>query len=163
MTNRRRRFRLRFDDLAWGIVLGVIAIGIIVMAVLIIRGPGGNSANACDQSLAPLGQSPITGEEFQAVDKGLSDTIAAAQLGSIAGTENSFFGRVHSFTHNIDPVLRQRDPDKARMLCRSVLNLENEFSLQRRPQEIARLAQDVQSILRDAAVELGYPRPGQGA
>jgi hypothetical protein len=159
--NERRRHRLRFDDLAWGILMGAIGIGIVVMAVLIIRGPGGgHSANACNQPLAPLGQSPITAEEFQAVDKGLQDTIAAAQLGSLAGAENSFFGRVHNFTHNVDPPLRQKDPDLARTLCRSVLNLENEFSLQRQPQEIARLAQDLQGILRDAAVELGYPRPG---
>src|SRR5581483_11630744 len=139
----------------------VIAIGIVVMAVLIIRGPGNSSsANACDKPLAALGQSPITADEFQAVDKGLQDTIAAAQLGSLAGAENSFFGRVHNFTHNVDPPLRQQDPDLAKTLCRNVINLENEFSLQRRPQEIARLAQDLQTVLRQAAVELGYPRPG---
>lgn len=148
-------------DLIWGAAAGAIALGIVAMAFLIIRGPGGSSD--CAKPLAPLGQSPITSQEFLAVDQGLEATISAAQVGSLDDVEKAFYGRIHNFTHNADPALRQHNAEQAAVLCENVLKIENELTLKRRPMEIAALARKLQSILRDGAVTLGFPRPESGS
>ena len=147
-------------DLIWGAFAGAIALGIVVMIFLIIRGPG--TSSNCGQPLAPLGQSPITPQEFIAVDQGLETTISAAQLGSLDDVEKAFYGRVHNFTHNADPALRQHNVEQAKALCENVLKIENELTFKRRPKEIAELARNLQTILRDGAVSLGFPRPESG-
>lgn len=164
MSNRKTdggKQRMGAGDLVWGLAAGGIGIGIVVMAVLIIQGgfSGGSGGGSCDKPLASLGQSPVTAEEFQAVDDGLEQVVAAANLGALAGAENSFFGRVHSFTHNVDPPLRQTDPALAKTLCRGVLALENEFSIGRRTETIATEAESVRQILRQAASLMGLPQP----
>jgi len=135
-------------DVVWGVILGVLAIGFIVFLVKGIG--GGSSGTSCDQPLAPLGESPITAAEFAAVDQGLAQTAAAARMGDLTGAENSFFGRVHNFTHNVDPPLRAKDRELAKRLCESVFNLEREFAIERRPEQIALEAENIKQILKQA-------------
>ncbi|MFQ5880627.1 MAG: hypothetical protein ACE5IZ_10705 [Dehalococcoidia bacterium] len=142
----------------WGLLFAGVGLAGVLVFVFFLRG-GGGDGTGCDQPLAPLGESPITAAEFQAVDQGLAQVAAAARLEALPGAENSFFGPVHNFTHNVDPPLREKNPELAKRLCETVLKIEEEFSVGRRPFEIALLAEDIRLILQDAAQELGFPAP----
>ncbi|MFQ5879060.1 MAG: hypothetical protein ACE5IZ_02655 [Dehalococcoidia bacterium] len=152
-----RRLSPRWGDWGWGLALGAIAIGVLVIVVVIVRGLGdGSGGGTCDQPLAPLGLSEMTAAEFKAVDRGLADVAAAARVGSVAGAERAFFGPVHNFTHNVDPPLRERNPELAKQVCERVLSLEQEFDVGRRPEQIAAAAEDIRQFLRRAAQDMGF-------
>lgn len=142
----------------WGLLIGGAGIVALLVVVVFLNG-GDGGGSPCDQSLTPLGQSPITAAEFEAVDSALEQVVAAARLGAMGGAEDSFFGRVHNFTHNVDAPVRAVNPDLARRLCESVLVIENEFSGGGNPSTIAALAKDLRLILRDAARDLGFTSP----
>ena len=75
-----------------------------------------------------------------------------------AGAEAAFYGPVHNFTHNVDPALRAEDEEAAKALCREVLEIEEEL-FTGTSEEVLESVRVIREILREAAVELGYPRP----
>lgn len=141
--------------------LGLVAVvgGGVIAAVFFLFGGGGGS-NACDSALAPLGQSNVSQLGFQTEDVGLTRVIQAASVGDLNAAESAFFLDVHSFTHNVDPAIRQVDDELARKLCQAVIDIEEELAFERRVSVIAGQAMRIQELLRDAAVKLGYARPG---
>lgn len=150
-----KRRVIRIGDLGVGLVIGALGIGIIIMIVLLVQGGGSPEGVGCDDPLPPLGVSPITAAEFSVADLGLSQTVESASTGSVLDARRSFFGRVHNFTHNVDPPLRARDPDIARDLCERVLNIERELALGERPERIAIEAESIRQILLEAQDILG--------
>jgi hypothetical protein len=70
------------------------------------------------------------------------------------------FVPVHDFSHALDPYIRQKDEALGKRLCEDVIAVEKEFALDRRPQEVARLAEEIRLIVAQAAIELGYSKPG---
>lgn len=165
MTGRRGRRqqrgwrpRIGMGDVVWGIIIGVLAIGAVVAFVVGFR-QGSGGGTSCDQQLPPLGQSPIEATEFQAADQGLTATAEAARMGNLLAAQNAFFGRVHNFTHNVDPPVRAKDHNLAKTLCEHVFNLEREFAIDQRTQQIALEADSIRQILIQAAQVLGIPPP----
>ena len=152
----RRRIRIRIGDLGVGMVIGALGIGIIIMIVLLVQGGGGPASSGCDDPLPPQGVSPITEAEFSVADLGLSQTVESASTGSLLDARRSFFGRVHNFTHNVDPPLRAQDPDLARDLCERVLNIERELALGESPERVAIEAESIRQILLEARTILGF-------
>jgi hypothetical protein len=147
-------------DIALFLGLVVIVGGGIVAAVVLLFGGGDGGTGVCDTPLKPLLTSDISQLGFQAEDAGLARVITAASAGDLPAAETAFYGDVHNFTHNVDPPLREVDEDKAKELCEQVIKIEEELAFNRRPDIVAALARDIRAILQDAAVALGYARPG---
>ena len=139
--------------------MAVIGGGIVVAVIFLLGGNGGGN-NACDNALPPLGRSDISQAGFQAEDAGLAKVIQAASAGNLPAAEDAFFGDVHGFTHNVDQPLRPVDEELARDLCESVIHIEEELAIDRRVDVIASDAARIRALLQDAAVALGYVRPG---
>ena len=139
--------------------MAVIGGGIVVAVIFLLGGNGGGN-NACDNALPPLGRSDISQAGFQAEDAGLAKVIQAASAGNLPAAEDAFFGDVHNFTHNVDPPLRPIDEEMARDLCETVIHIEEELAIDRRVDVIASDAARIRALLQDAAVALGYVRPG---
>jgi hypothetical protein len=142
--------------------LGLVAIvgGGIVIGVVLLLGGGDGNTGTCDTALAPLGTSDISQLGFQTEDAGLARVASAAAAGDLTTAEAAFYGDIHNFTHNVDPPLRQIDESMAKDLCDKVIQIEEELAFNRRIDVIAALAESIREILQDAAVALGYARPG---
>ena len=139
--------------------MAVIGGGIVVAVIFLLGGNGGGN-NACDNALPPLGRSDISQAGFQAEDAGLARVIQAASAGNLPAAEDAFFGDVHNFTHNVDPPLRPINEEMATDLCETVIHIEEELAIDRRVDVIASDAARIRALLQDAAVALGYVRPG---
>jgi hypothetical protein len=159
-SRRRAAAQTRLPDWVWGAGLGVIALFFIAVFFLVsgVLG-GGGGGSQCDDPLAPLGSSEISAEAFQEEDAALGRVIGFLQSGDRVAAEAAFYGPVHNFTHNADPPLREQDEELAKELCEAVLVLEESFITGTTP-DVATDTQRVRDLLRDAAVALGYPRPG---
>ncbi len=55
--------------------------------------------------------------------------------------------------------MRAKDPALAKTLCEDVFNLEREFAIERRTEQIALEAESIRQILIQAAQVLGIPPP----
>ncbi len=137
----------------------VIGGGIVVAAVLFLGGGGGS--NACENPLAPLGESDISQLGFQAEDGGLAKVIQAASVGNLEAAESAFFGDIHNFTHNVDAPVREVDEELAKDLWEKTIEIEEELAIGRRVSVIADLATRMRELVQDAAEALGYARPGE--
>jgi hypothetical protein len=80
----------------------------------------------------------------------MAQVAQAAEQGDVATAERLFFGPVHTFTHYIDPPLREENPDLAKEFCRSVIAIENEFDLTRRPENLSEQAEEIRRLLQEA-------------
>jgi hypothetical protein len=141
--------------------LGLVTVvggGIIVGVILFFGAEGAD--NPCDNSLASLGQSDISQLGFQTEDVGLTRVILAAQAGNLDAVQSAFFGDVHNFTHNVDAPLREANDELAKELCEAVIEIEDEFVIDRRLSVIVGQATRIRDLLRDAAEALGFARPG---
>lgn len=147
----RRKWRFDMNSTTRGLWLGLIAVGIVVTVVLIVRGQmESSSRDPCDQSLPSLGESVLSIAQFQNVEGSMALVAQAAEQGDVPAAERLFFGPVHTFTHYIDPPLRQEDPDLAKEFCRSVIEIETEFDLTRRPENLAQQAEEIRRLLQEA-------------
>lgn len=156
--SRARQQRQTLPDWVWGIGLGLIVLGFVGAYFLLFA--GGGSGATCDEPLAPLGRSDITAEAFEQEDADLGAILQQLSAGDLAGANAAFFGRpVHSFSHNVDPPLREKDEGLAKEVCRAVLGFE-ESLVTNSPADSALKAQQVRNLMRDAAQALGFPRPG---
>jgi len=164
MTRRGRARRQReasVPDWAWGLGLGlVVVIAVGGYFVLTQTGGDGGGGGTCGQALNPLGSSEISQSAFNEEDAALSRVVALLNAGDRAGAESEFFGPVHNFTHNVDPPVRQQDADLAVELCETVVFIEEGFARRDPSGPIANAIQDMQRLIRDSAVALGYDRPG---
>lgn len=150
---------MRGDIVLFLALVGVVG-GAIVVAVVLLLGNGGGSS-PCDNPLPPLGQSEISQATFQEEDVALTRVVEAAQAGNLTAVDQTFFGDIHNFTHNVDRPFREVEEDGAKELCESVVRLEEELAFDRRPDVIATEGTLVRDHIRDAAEALGYDRPGQ--
>ena len=149
---------MRGDIVLFLALVGVVG-GAIVVAVVLLLGNGGGSS-PCDNPLPPLGQSDISQATFQEEDVALTRVVEAAQAGNLTAVKETFYGNVHSFTHNVDPPFREVDRDGAKGLCEAVIRLEeNLFAPQPEVEGIASEATLIRDHIRDAAEALGYDRP----
>lgn len=162
MTRRAKRRRRGggVPDWAWGLGLGALAVivvgGFFLVTELLDSGGGGT----CDQELPPLGSSEISQATFDEEIQALDRVISFLNAGDRAGAEAAFYGPVHNFTHNIDPPVRRQDEGLAKDLCRTVLDVEEALVESGSSATIALLITDLRNLLQDAAVVLGYERPG---
>ena len=160
----RRRSRAKqhsgLPDWVWGAGLGVLVVFFVGAFFVVGEFSGGGSGTICDEPLAALDGADISAEAFAGEDDALTRVISMLNLGDRPGAEATFFGPVHAFTHNVDPLLRERDEDAAKELCEAVTEMENGFSTNAPPATIAAQIDLVRVLLRDAAETLGYPRPG---
>lgn len=146
-------------DWVWGAGLGVIALFFVGLFLLLSGTFSGGGGAACDTALKPLGSSTVSAETFNSVDEAMTRVVSSLQSGDRSGAEASFYGPAHNFTHNVDPPLREVDEGAAKTLCMHVLDIETSLESGTLPQALND-AQNVQEDLRNAAVTLGYPRPG---
>ncbi len=147
-------------DWVWGAGLGVIALFFVGAFFVVGEISGGGSGTICNEPLAALDGVDISAKAFIDEDDALTRVISMLNLGDRPGAEATFFGPVHAFTHNVDPLLRERDEDAAKELCEAVTEMETGFSTNAPPATIAAQIDLVRTLLRDAAETLGYPRPG---
>jgi hypothetical protein len=163
MSRKRTRTQRRssLKDHAWGVVLGLVFV--VFLGIVFLGGRiTGAGAATCDRPLGPMsGGTNITAAGFADEDAALGHVIDFFYAGDRTSADAAFYGPVHSFTHNADPVVRTGNPDTAKALCSAVIKLEN--NLASPGTSNVELAQDttaVRDALRDAAVALGNPRPG---
>jgi len=159
----RRRHRARSStvpDWIWGAGLGVLFIFVIgaFFATRELTGSGGSGT--CDEALPPLPGSSVGATAFIEEEVALDRVISMLDAGDRAGAEAAFFGPVHGFTHNIDPLLREQDEEAAMALCEAVIKLEDSLATGAANATVAMQIDGVRVLLRDAAETLGYPRPG---
>lgn len=144
-------------------LLALIAGGVIVAVILLLGNGGGSSV--CDRPLAPLSDSKISQLAFEAEDVGLARVIEAASAGNAAAAEQAFSyangGEIRNFTHNVDAPLREVDEELAKELCEAVIEIEEAFLSDRRPDRVAMEATRLRETMRDAAEAMGYARPGE--
>jgi hypothetical protein len=161
-TRAQRRGSLR--DNAWGIALGLVFAGFLG-ALFLGGGITGTDAATCDKPLSPMaGGNDLTAAGFASEDESLGAVIEYLNADDRANADAVFFGPVHSFTHNVDPIVRATQPEVAKALCNAVIRLENDLAVPGTP--AATLAKDtiaVREALRDSAVALGHPRPGEAS
>jgi hypothetical protein len=162
-SSRRRRYRQArrqsLPDWVWGAGLGVIAL-IIFGGYFLLTGAFGSETHPCREGQVPLGTSEISQEAFIEHDIAMGRVIDLLNAGDVTAAQASFYGPLHNFTHNIDPDVRERDPELAYQLCRTVLDVEEAMPRRVDPREIAFDMERVRQLLRDAAEILGYERPG---
>lgn len=162
MTRRARR-RQRgsgIPDWAWGLGLGALAVLIVGGFFLITEVIGGGGGGTCDQELPPLGVSEISQAAFDQEVESLDRVIEFLNAGDRAGADAAFYGDTHSFTHNVDPPLRQQDEELAKQLCETVLDVEEALFESAPTSTTALLMTDLRNLIQNAAVALGYERPG---
>lgn len=164
MSRRRPRQRRRssLKDHAWGGLLGLVFVVFLAGSFLGGRITGAGAAT-CDKPLAPMaGGTNITAQGFADEDAALGHVIDLLRAGDRQGADAAFYGPVHSFSHNADPVVRPLAPEAAKVLCEAVIRLEGNLALgsQAANQTIAENTVAVRDALRESAVALGYARPG---
>jgi len=131
-----------------------------IAGFLVISGPA-RGGSTCSKPLAPLGdETPLSSDAFQSEDSSLGLVIDRASAGDRSGAESAFYGEVHNFTHNVDKPLREKDAALGKDLCHAVLELEEALTSDISPLELSTKVERVRQILREAAVALGYDRPG---
>jgi hypothetical protein len=109
------------------------------------------NAQICDSPLAPLTGRPVSGLRLNAAISGLQDIAAAARMGDAAEAQSLFYTTdAHNVTHDIAGPLFAADRDLARILCRSVVGLENEIAGDLRPEVIAQYAESAAGTLQAA-------------
>ncbi|HUF52638.1 MAG TPA: hypothetical protein VMR52_02540 [Dehalococcoidia bacterium] len=148
----------RVPDWVWGAGLGAVAL-FFVGLFLLVTGPLSGGGGPCDEGLEPLGGSTVDAETFATVDASLGRVVTALQSGDRDGARANFYGPTHNFTHAVEPPLREVDDEAARNVCEAVLSIETTIE-QGSFADAATDAQTLRDSLRDAAVALGYPRPG---
>jgi hypothetical protein len=146
--------------------LGLVAVigGGIIAAVILLFGDdqgGGGGSSACDDPLLPRGESEISQLGFQTEDAGLAKVIEAASVGDLEGAQEAFFGDVRTFTYDVDQPLREVDEELAKELCMAVNTIEEEITVNQRPEQVAIGATRIRELIGDAAEALGYLRPGE--
>lgn len=169
-SSRRRGSRGRaqargqtLPDWVWGGALGLVVLLFIGAYFLLSSVSGGGGESTCDKELPPLPGAPaIDARGFIDEDAALGRVANFLRQGDRNAAEVQFYGAVHSFTHAVDPPLREKEPDDAKELCRAVIDLETalEANSGQSAEQIAARVERVQALLRDAAETLGYPRPG---
>jgi hypothetical protein len=161
MTRRARRRQSGggVPDWAWGLGLGVLAVIIVGGFFLMTEVLGGGGGGTCDQELPPLGSSEISQETFDTHVQSLTRVIDFLNAGDRAGAEASFYGETHSFTHNIDPPVRQQDEELAKRLCEAVLAVESSLVTSGSNASLALEMTTIRDLVQDSAVVLGYTRP----
>jgi hypothetical protein len=163
MQARRRRrqaqAQYRLPDWVWGLALGLL----VVLAgggYLLFSSVTGGGGGTCDKALPKLpGTVEVTAEGFQEEDRLLSEMIDFLAAGDLDNASAKFYGEAHAFTHNADPDIREVDEDAARAVCQATLDVEAALegpSLS----EMSSTAIKLRDELRNAAVALGFPRPG---
>ena len=162
-ARRRSAAQTRLPDWVWGAGLGLIVIIFIGGYFLVSQVAGGGGGGGCDKPLAPLGSSSINAESFAQEDTGLARVLGLLQSGDRQGAEAAFYGPVHNFTHNVDPPLREVDEAAAKEVCKEVLIVEEALFNRAPDLELISSIEKIRELVRDAAVTLGYPRPGDGA
>ena len=144
--------------------LGLVTVigGGIVAAVLFLLGGGGGGGSACDDPLPPLADSDISQLGFQTQDVGLTRMAEATSVGNLDSATEVWYdndSELHNFTHDVDAPLREADEELAKELCEAVIRFEDEL-ISERVGRVATEAIRVRDLLRDAAEELGFARPG---
>lgn len=157
---RRRQRGVGIPDWGWGLGLGALAVIIVGGFFLISELLGGGGGGTCDQELPPLGVSEISQAAFDNEFESLTRVIDFLNNGDRAAADASFYGETHGFTHNIDPPVRQQDEALAKNLCRTVLDVEEALFETSSTSSIALLMAELRTLVQDAAVALGYERPG---
>lgn len=168
----RRRYRRqpaqyqgRLPDWVWGAGLGVIVL-LFVAGFFLFSRCNANAAT-CDNPLKPIGAAapPNNAEGFQEEDVDLDRLIAALQQGDTNTANALFFGPAHNFMHTADPEIRAKDEELGKKLCEAVIKFETDFDaapgVVATPQQLANEVVVIRDYLRDGAVVLGYPRPGE--
>jgi hypothetical protein len=138
-------------------------VAFLAIALFGARITSAGGAGSCDKPLSAMpGGDNVTAQGFADEDAALGRVIDLLYSGDRAGADNTFFGPVHSFTHNVDPVVRPSSSATAKQLCASVLKLESSLTAGSGASniELAQQTAAVREALRDAAAGLGYPRPG---
>jgi hypothetical protein len=150
----------------WGAGLGVIVLLFVAGFFLFSRCNA--SAATCDNPLKPLAGAaahPNTAEGFQQEDADLGRLITAVQQGDTNTANALFFGPAHNFMHTAEPEIRARDEDLGKKLCEAVIKFEGDFDApggpRVPPEQLASEVAVIREHLRDGAVELGFPRPGE--
>lgn len=157
---RRRQRGAGIPDWAWGLSLGALAVIIVGGFFLVTELLGGSGGGSCDQELPPLGVSEISQAAFDQEVESLERVIGFLNTGDRAGADAAFYGDTHGFTHNIDPPVRRQDQALAKNLCQVVLDVEEALFESGSTASIALLMTDLRDLIQDAAVALGYERPG---
>ncbi len=148
----------RLPDWVWGLAIGVLVV-IVGGGVFLISGLGGSGGTTCDNELPSLpGKADVTAEGFQEEDVALGQVIAYLNQGDLDNAYASFYGDVHSFTHNIDPDVRAADEETAKAVCEAVIELE-EILESNSTSAMAAATANLREQLRDAAELLRFPRP----
>lgn len=161
MTRRARR-RQRgsgLPDWAWGVGLGALAVIIVGSFFLITQVTGGGGGGTCDQPLPPLNVSDISQDSFNDQYDVLGEVVGFLNAGDKNAAQTAFTGPTHNFTHNIDPVVRQQDPDLAKQLCEVVIEIENGLFDGGSTGSLALQMAELQQLVADSAVALNYERP----
>ncbi len=155
----RRQDRVELPDWMWGGIIGVFVV-LVVGGYFLVTNVSGGGGGPCSKALLPLGNSEVSEQAFQDEDAALGRVLALLNSGDVAGAESAFFGPIHNFTHNVDPPIRERNEERAKDLCRAVIDLEDSLAFDAGAVKISFDLQKVRDLLRDAAQTLGYKRPG---
>lgn len=160
---RRRQRGGNVPDWAWGLGLGALAVIIVGGFFLMTEVLGGGGGGTCDQELPPLPQgTEISQAAFDEEYVALTRVIEFLNAGDRAAADAAFYGETHGFTHNIDPPVRAQDEELAKELCQTVLDVEEALFESSSTASVAILMTDLRALVADAAVALGYERPGDG-
>jgi hypothetical protein len=148
----------------WGVGFGLIILTG-VGGFLLLSNLSGGGGGGCGKALPPLpGNVQVTAQGFQQEDASMAKVIDYLNKGDLDNAFSNFYGDTHAFTHNIDPDIRKANEQKAISLCEAVLDIEGRLDpppgTTRSPSAMATSATKLREQLRDAAVALGYPRPG---
>lgn len=167
----RRRYRRqpaqyqgRLPDWVWGAGLGVIVLIFVAAFFLFSRFTA--SGSTCDNPLKPLtGVATQTNDAagFAQEDTDLNRLVTFIQQGDINGANAIFYGAPHNFMHTAEPEIRAKNETLGKNLCESVIKFETDFDTTQSGITSGQLANEViviRDYLRDGAVALGYPRPG---
>jgi len=168
----RRRYRRqpqayqgRLPDWVWGAGLGLIVLVFVAGFFLFSRCTA--NASTCDNPLKPIGAAahPTTAEGFQTEDDDLNRLVTALQQGDTNTANALFFGPAHNFMHTAEPAIREKDEALGKKLCEAVIKFETDFDApggpRVTPQQLANEVVAIRNYLRDGAVVLGFPRPGE--
>ncbi len=149
----------RLPDWVWGLAVGVVVV-IVGGGIFLFSGVSGGGGSSCEDELPKLpGTVDVSAEGFQQEDVALAAVITYLGRADLDNAFASFYGDVHSFTHNIDPSVRAADAETAIRVCEAVIALE-EVLEGGSPSAMVAATTDLREELRDAAEVLGFPRPG---